>query len=65
MEQKLIPATPLRETLLGGVSDMTLHRWLHREDLDFPKPIYIGRRRYWRESEVLAWLDAQAEKGAA
>lgn len=45
--------------LCGGVSDMTLWRWLNDPDLDFPRPIYIGRRRYWREADILAWLDSR------
>ncbi|KEP68010.1 prophage CP4-57 regulatory [Thioclava dalianensis] len=64
MERKLLPANAVR-MMCGDVSDMTIWRWLHDAELDFPKPIYIARRRYWREAEVLAWLDAQAEKGAA
>jgi predicted DNA-binding transcriptional regulator AlpA len=31
----------------GGVSDMTLHRWLKSEKLGFPKPIKINNRRLW------------------
>ncbi len=60
-----IPASEVRE-LCGDVSDMTIHRWLNRTDLNFPKPIYIGRRRYWKEADVLAWLEAQPRaKGRA
>jgi hypothetical protein len=36
----------------GGVSDMTLHRWLHDLELDFCQPIIIGRRRYWKLSDL-------------
>ncbi len=43
--------------LCGGVSDMWLHRRMR--DSDFPLPIKIARRRFWREREVLAWLDSQ------
>lgn len=57
MERKLISAAMVRE-LCGGVSDMSLWRWLNDPALNFPKPIYISRRRYWREAEVLSWLDA-------
>ncbi|WP_425050754.1 helix-turn-helix transcriptional regulator [Psychromarinibacter sp. S121] len=45
--------------LCGGVSDMSLWRWLNDPALSFPKPIYIARRRYWREAEVIAWLEAR------
>jgi hypothetical protein len=42
-------------------SDMWLHRRLH-DDSRFPRPIYIGRDRYWRLSDLLAWERAQAER---
>jgi predicted DNA-binding transcriptional regulator AlpA len=66
MENKLISATAVRE-LCGGVSDMTLWRWLNDPDLAFPRPTYIGRRRYFREIEIADWIEAQADasRGAA
>ncbi len=45
--------------LCGGVSDMSLYRWLNTPSLNFPKPIYITGRRYWREADVVEWLEAQ------
>lgn len=57
---KRIQANAVRE-LCGDISDMSLWRWLNNPDLSFPKPIYIGRRRYWKEADVLAWLEAQEE----
>lgn len=60
MENKLISANAVRE-LCGGVSDMTLWRWLNDPALDFPKPIYISTRRYWREADLSVWLKARAE----
>lgn len=45
--------------LCGGVSDMSLWRWLDDAELGFPRPIYIARRRYWREADVIAWLDSR------
>jgi predicted DNA-binding transcriptional regulator AlpA len=35
-----------------GVSAMTLHRWLKDPGHDFPQPIRIGNRRYWRLSDL-------------
>ncbi|AJE47171.1 helix-turn-helix transcriptional regulator [Celeribacter indicus] len=55
---KRIPAAVVR-TLCGGVSNMTIHRWLNRDDFNFPKPIRIGNRRYWKEADIIAWLEAQ------
>lgn len=60
MASKLIKAETVRE-LCGGVSDMTLWRWLADRALNFPKPIYIARRRYFREAEILEWIDARAD----
>lgn len=62
MTEKRIQAAAVR-ALCGDVSDMTIWRWLNERD--FPKPFKIGHRRYWRESDVIAWLEAQAEKVAA
>ncbi len=59
METKLINAATVRHAL-GGVSDMTLWRWDQDISLGFPKPIRIQKRRYWREADVLAWLERQA-----
>ncbi|WP_170791663.1 helix-turn-helix transcriptional regulator [Ruegeria lacuscaerulensis] len=58
-----IPASEVCQ-ICGGISYMTLHRWSNSRDLDFPRPQYIGRRRYWREAEVVAWLDARESAAA-
>lgn len=55
---KIIPANAVR-VLCGGVSDMTLWRWLNDPAIDFPRPICIGKRRYWREAELCEWLEAR------
>ena len=47
-----------------SVSDMTLWRWLHDDKLDFPKPIYIGRNRYWRVGDLIEWERSLAAKVA-
>jgi predicted DNA-binding transcriptional regulator AlpA len=58
MSDKRVTSAATRD-LCGGVSDMTIWRWLNDPSLNFPKPVYIGRRRYWVESEVVAWLNSQ------
>jgi len=55
---KRITAAHVR-TVCGDVSDMTLWRWLNDPALHFPKPIYIARRRYWKEAEIIAWLETR------
>jgi predicted DNA-binding transcriptional regulator AlpA len=44
----------------GGVSDMSLWRWLHDDRLGFPKPLRIHNRRFWRLSDLRAWEVSQA-----
>jgi predicted DNA-binding transcriptional regulator AlpA len=39
----------------GGMSDMALWRWLQDDDLGFPKPFRINRRRFWKASDLTAW----------
>ena len=55
---ELMTAAQVR-ACLGGVSDMTIWRWLEDEQMDFPRPIYIRRNRYWHESEIENWIEAQ------
>lgn len=59
--EALIPAAETRR-LCGGVSDMTFYRWLNMSryaELNFPKPLVIARRRYWKKSEILEWIDSR------
>jgi predicted DNA-binding transcriptional regulator AlpA len=37
-----------------GVSDMWIFRRLN-DDPDFPKPMIINRRRFWRLADLVAW----------
>ena len=39
-------------TRYGGISDMTLWRWLRDLQMRFPAPVMIRRRRYWREADL-------------
>jgi predicted DNA-binding transcriptional regulator AlpA len=44
----------------GGISDMTLWRWLHDEELGFPQPIRINGRRFWSEEALNTWEGSHA-----
>jgi hypothetical protein len=47
--------------LLGGVSDMFIHRRL-RDGSGFPAPdAVIANRRYWKLGRVREWRDAQSK----
>jgi predicted DNA-binding transcriptional regulator AlpA len=37
------------------ICEMTLGRWVKDPRKNFPKPVYFGRFRYWRLSDLLAW----------
>lgn len=50
---RLLPARKVWERY--GVADRTLDRWLTRPELRFPRPVVVNRRRYFRESDLLAW----------
>lgn len=42
------------------ISDRTLDRWLEREELGFPIPVTINRKRYWHLEALQAWERKQA-----
>ena len=52
---KQITSKELR-AVLGGISDMSLWRFIHDPYLKFPKPTYIKRRRFWSQNELEAWF---------
>ena len=58
-----IGAAAVRD-LCGGISDMSLWRWMADPELDFPRPIYIARRRYWREADIVEWLESREREVA-
>jgi predicted DNA-binding transcriptional regulator AlpA len=41
------------------VTDMSIWRWERDPRLNFPKPIRIGRRKFWDEAELIAWESAR------
>jgi predicted DNA-binding transcriptional regulator AlpA len=49
-------ATDVRDRY-GRVSDMWLYRRVHDPEGDFPKPVYIAGRRFWRLADLIAWED--------
>jgi predicted DNA-binding transcriptional regulator AlpA len=51
--EQFLPARQVWERY--GVSSMTLWRWLKDADLNFPQPMHLGRHRYWRLSDLVAW----------
>lgn len=64
MADKLITAAEVR-TRFGGISDMTLWRWLDDAGLGFPRAVRIQRRRFFREAEIEAFIERQAAASTA
>lgn len=61
---KFLTARQVRDRF-GGISEMTLWRWLNGETA-FPKPLTINRRRFWKITDVEAFEDrTEAGKAAA
>lgn len=48
-----------------GISDMSLHRWTKDRRMGFPQPVYFGRFRFWKISELEAWEKEQLRRRAA
>jgi predicted DNA-binding transcriptional regulator AlpA len=46
----------------GGISDMSLWRWLRDENLGFPQPLIINGRRFWLEGALDRFDDKRAAK---
>ena len=47
------------------ITSMTLHRWARDEKIDFPAPMVIGERRFWRIADLEAWEAKQVVRPRA
>ena len=52
-DDRFLPARQVWERY--GVTSMSLYRWLADAEMGFPRPVYFGRFRHWRLSELIAW----------
>lgn len=46
----------------GNVTDMCLWRWQRDPRVQFPQPIKMNRRNYWRFGDLLEWQKDQVNK---
>jgi predicted DNA-binding transcriptional regulator AlpA len=60
---EFLTATQVRQRF-GGISDMTLWRWMRDERVSFPQPLVINRRRYFRAADLEAFQKRQAAHAA-
>ena len=63
-----LPALDFADLILGSdlyehlqVCRKTLFDWIAHKN--FPRPMVVGRTRYFRRSEVAAWLESRRAKG--
>ena len=47
------------KAFVGDVSDMCIWRWLRDPRVQFPEPVKINNRNYWRLGDLRRW---QAER---
>jgi predicted DNA-binding transcriptional regulator AlpA len=59
----LLPARRTMERY--GIADRTLDRWLADPKLEFPRPVVINTKRYFRVADLRAWELKRAAGGAA
>ncbi len=50
---------------VGGVSNMCLWRWMRDDRVQFPQPLKINKRNYWRLGDLRRWQAERAAKKAA
>jgi predicted DNA-binding transcriptional regulator AlpA len=48
------------KALVGNVSDMCIWRWQRDERVQFPRPIKINNRNYWRMGDLRSWQAARS-----
>jgi hypothetical protein len=56
----LVPATVLAREL--AITRRTLARWREDPKLNFPQPIIINERWFFRRADVAAWQTLQANR---
>ncbi len=49
----------------GNVTDMCIWRWLRDPRVQFPQPVKINKRNYWRLGDLRRWQEQHAGKRAA
>jgi hypothetical protein len=64
----LLSAIEVRR-MLGGVSDVTLSRWMNDARVGLPRPVKFGARlnarRFWRRGDINRFIEAQRGSGPA
>jgi predicted DNA-binding transcriptional regulator AlpA len=62
-DDTLLTSTQARARV-GGVSTMCIWRWMRDPRVQFPPPLKINSRNYWRLGDLRQWQAAQVSKAA-
>lgn len=55
-EVEFVSAPVARATIFGGISEVT--EWRYARDLpDFPKPVRVGKRKYYKVLDARAFME--------
>ncbi|NNH46218.1 helix-turn-helix domain-containing protein [Rhizobium laguerreae] len=46
------------------ICSMSLHRWLKNDEMKFPRPMVINRRRLFDETDIVEWERKRAKHAA-
>jgi predicted DNA-binding transcriptional regulator AlpA len=60
-DDSFLPARAVWERY--GVTSMSLYRWLKDPSVGFPVPVYLGRFRYWKLADLIAWEASRPRTG--
>jgi hypothetical protein len=53
-----LPAKAVQERY--GITDRSLDRWLADPEMDFPRPMVVRGRRYFKEEDLTRWERTRA-----
>lgn len=59
----LINAVQARKEVLGGIAHPTLWRW-EKTIPDFPKPLKIGGKKFFKREELEEFIETRAQRAA-
>jgi predicted DNA-binding transcriptional regulator AlpA len=63
-DDTLLTSTQARARV-GGVSTMCIWRWMRDPRVQFPHPVKITNRNYWRLGDLRRWQAERVAKAAA
>jgi predicted DNA-binding transcriptional regulator AlpA len=66
VDDEILLAAQQVRSWVGGISQMTLWRWLGSDVVQFPQPtVRINNRRYWSAGSIRRWLSDRRSQGIA